>query len=133
MEVKAHPVVFVCKDHPVISLLRANKEILGSDIDEQALVQGRWHTVSRQCFNTAVKTLRQKVLSGINTVNLTNFALQAVPLDRKAWCDIGKGEHVLDIVNATTREGLQDAHTRAVNKPYNISARFSVTYDYQVK
>ncbi|KAJ1469886.1 hypothetical protein T484DRAFT_1850123 [Baffinella frigidus] len=60
MEVKSHPVVFVDKDHPVISLLRANKEILGSDIDEQSLVQGRWHTVSRQCFNTAVKTLRAK-------------------------------------------------------------------------
>jgi hypothetical protein len=133
MEVKSHPVVFVCKDHPVISLLRANKEILGSDIDDQALVQGRWHTVSRQCFNTACKTLRSKVLSNINTVNLTNFSLQATPLDRKAWCDMGKGEHVSDIVNATTREGLQEAHTRALNKPYNISARFSVTYDYQMK
>lgn len=133
MEVKSHPVVFVCKDHPVISLLRANKEILGSDIDEQALVQGRWHTVSRQCFNTAVKTLRNKVLLNMNNVNLKDFSLQAVPLDRKPWCDIGKGEHVPDIVNATTREGLQEAHTRALNKPYNVSARFAVTYDYQVK
>jgi hypothetical protein len=133
MEVKSHPVVFVCKDHPVISLLRANKDILGSDIDEQALVQGRWHTVSRQCFNTACKTLKSKVLSNIDTVNLTNFSLQAVPLDRKAWCDIGKGEHVSSIVNATTREELQAAHTHALNKPYNVSARFSVTYDYQSK
>lgn len=132
MEVKSHPVVFVDKDHPVISLLRANKEILGSDIDEQSLVQGRWHTVSRQCFTTACKTLRSKVLSNINTVNLTNFSLQATPLDRKSWCDIGTGEHVSDIVNATTREGLQEAHTRALNKPYNISARFSITYDYQM-
>ncbi|KAJ1466803.1 hypothetical protein T484DRAFT_1756349 [Baffinella frigidus] len=130
MEVKSHPVVFVDLNHPVISLLRANKEILGSDIDEQSLVQGRWHTVSRQCFNTACKTLRSKVLSNINTVNLTNFALQAVPLDRKAWCDIGKGEHVKDIVNATTRESLQDAHTRALNKPYNVSARFQINYEY---
>jgi hypothetical protein len=130
MEVKSHPVVFVDLNHPVISLLRANKEILGSDIDEQSLVQGRWHTVSRQCFNTACKTLRSKVLSNINTVNLSNFALQAVPLDRKAWADMGKGEHVKEIVNATTREGLQEAHTRALNKPYNISARFQITYEY---
>ncbi|KAJ1471151.1 hypothetical protein T484DRAFT_1845253 [Baffinella frigidus] len=104
MEVKTHPVMFVDKDHPVISLLRANKAILGSDIDEQSLVQGRWHTVSRQCFNTACKTLRTKVLSNINTVNLSNFSLQATPLDRKSWCDIGKGEHVKEIVEATTRE-----------------------------
>jgi hypothetical protein len=130
MEVKSHPVVFVDLNHPVISLLRANKEILGSDIDEQSLVQGRWHTVSRQCFNTAVKTLRQKVLSNINIVNLGNFALQAVPLDRKPWADIGKGEHVKEICNATTRESLQEAHTRALNKPYNISARFHVVYEY---
>jgi hypothetical protein len=131
MEVKTHPVVFVDSKHPVISLLRANKEILGSDIDEQSLVQGRWHTVSRQCFNTAVKTLRQKVLSNINTnTNLANFALQVTPLDRKPWCDIGKGEHVKEIVDATTREALQDAHTRALNKPYNISAKFQVTYEY---
>jgi hypothetical protein len=130
MEVKTHPVVFVDKDHPVISLLRANKDILGSDIDEQSLVQGRWHTVSRQCFNTAVKTLRSKVLRNINIVNLANFSLQAQPLDRKAWSDMGKGEHVQDIVNATTREGLQEAHTRALNKPYNISARFQITYEY---
>jgi hypothetical protein len=130
MEVKTHPVVFVDANHPVISLLRANKEILGSDIDEQSLVQGRWHTVSRQCFNTAVKTLRAKVLSNINTVNLANFALQVTPLDRRPWGDIGKGEHVEEIVNATTREGLQEAHTRALNKPYNMSARFQITYEY---
>jgi hypothetical protein len=130
MEVKSHPVVFVDQHHPVISLLRANKDILGSDIDEQALVQGRWHTVSRQCFNTATKTLKQKVLSNINTVNLTKFTLQATPLDRRPWCDIGKGEHVADIVNATTKEGLQDAHTRALNRPYNISARFQIVYEY---
>ncbi|KAJ1465881.1 hypothetical protein T484DRAFT_1757104 [Baffinella frigidus] len=130
MEVKTHPVVFVDKDHPAISLLRANKDILGSDIDEQSLVQGRWHTVSRQCFNTACKTLRSKVLCNINTVNLANFSLQAMPLDRKAWSDMGKGEHVQEIVNATTREGLQEAHTRALNKPYNISARFQITYEY---
>ena len=130
MEVKTHPVVFVDKDHPVISLLRANKDILGSDIDEQSLVQGRWHTVSRQCFNTACKTLRSKVLCNINTVNLANFALQALPLDRRSWCDLGSGEHVSDILNATTREGLQGAHTRALNKPYNVSARFQITYEY---
>jgi hypothetical protein len=130
MEVKSQPVVFVDSKHPVISLLRANKDILGSDIDQQSLVQGRWHTVSRQCFNTACKTLRQKVLKDINTVNLANFAMQVQPLDRKAWSDIGTGEHVPDIVNATTREGLQEAHTRALNRPYNISARFSINYEY---
>jgi len=130
MEVKSQPVVFVDSQHPVISLLRANKDILGSDIDQQSLVQGRWHTVSRQCFNTACKTLRQKVLKNINTVNLANFAMQVQPLDRKAWSDIGTGEHVPDIVNATTREGLQEAHTRALNRPYNVSARFQIKYEY---
>jgi len=132
MEVKSHPVMFVDKDHPVISLLRANKSILGSDIDEQSLVQGRWHTVSRTCFNTACKTLRTKVLSNINTVNLSNFSLQATPLDRKSWCDIGKGEHVKAIVDASTRESLQEAHTHALNKPYNLSARFMIEYVYPV-
>ena len=130
MEVRSQPVVFVGKEHPVISLLRANKDILGSDIDQQSLVQGRWHTVSRQCFNTACKTLRQKVLSGIDNVNLANFAMQVVPLDRKAWSDIGTGEHVKEIVKAHTREGLQEAHTRALNRPYNISARFQIEYEY---
>jgi hypothetical protein len=130
MEVRSQPVVFVGKEHPVISLLRANKDILGSDIDQQSLVQGRWHTVSRQCFNTACKTLRQKVLSGIDNVNLANFAMQVQPLDRKAWSDIGKGEHVKDIVEATTREGLQEAHTRALNRPYNVTARFQIKYEY---
>ena len=130
MEVKSQPVVFVDSKHPVISLLRANKDILGSDIDQQSLVQGRWHTVSRQCFNTACKTLRQKVLKNVNTVNLANFAMQVQPLDRKAWSDIGTGEHVPDIVNATTREGLQEAHTRALNRPYNVSARFQINYEY---
>ena len=131
MEVKAQPVVFVDLKHPVISLLRANKDILGSDIDQQSLVQGRWHTVSRQCFNTAVKTLRGRVLSEMmDNVNLANFALQVQPLDRKAWSDIGTGEHVKDIVEANTRETLQEAHTRALNRPYNVSARFQITYEY---
>jgi hypothetical protein len=136
MEVRSHPVVFVDKEHPVISLLRANKEILGSDIDEQSLVQGRWHTVSRQCFNTAITTLKDKVMAGMmgseHKGNLHDITLQAGPLDRRPWCDMGKGEHVKEIVNATTREGLQEAHTRALNKPYNVSARFAITYDYQI-
>ena len=132
MEVKSHPVVFVDLKHPVISLLRANKEILGSDIDEQALVQGRWHTVSRQCFNTAIQTLKKRVLTGIDHVNLGKFVLQAVPLDRKPWCDIDQGAHVKAIVNATTREALQEAHTQALNKPYNISARFNIVYEYPI-
>lgn len=130
MEVRSHPVCFVDKDHPVISLLRANKDILGSDIDAQTLVQGRWHTVSRQCFNTAVKTLRQKVMPNVNISNLGGFTLQATPLDRKSWCNIGKGEHVEEMQRASTKDQVSSAHKAAMNKPYNITARFKVVYEY---
>lgn len=43
--------MFVDCAHPVIALLRNNAELLGSNIDEQQLVQDRWHTVSKQVMN----------------------------------------------------------------------------------
>jgi len=43
-----------------------------------------------------------------NLFHLTNY---------RGTSHIGKGEHVKEIVDATTRKGLQVAHTHALNKP----------------
>ena len=135
MEVKSHPVVFVDAQHPIISLLRTNKDLLQSDIDAQPLVQGRWHTVSKGIFNKAVATLRSKVLSNVSHINLVNFNLSLGTLEKNTWSEFGAGEHVPGIRDASICWKENDVnHMMKMAKitPYSCTARFKVIYDYPV-
>lgn len=41
---------FVHKHHPAIALLRGNKELLGCDIDKQAMIDDEWYKVQQAHF-----------------------------------------------------------------------------------
>jgi hypothetical protein len=133
MEVRNHPVVFVDVGHPVIALLRNNAELLGSNIDEQQLVQDRWHTVSKQVMTACCNTLRNKVLSRVTTMDLNAFQVQLHRLNRERWNDIGLGEHVPGMTEAGMDETkVQEMHDKAVSQPCSFMARWKVTYKYPV-
>ena len=133
MEVRNHPVMFVDVGHPVIALLRNNAELLGSNIDEQQLVQDRWHTISKQVMTACCNTLRNKVLSRVTTMDLNNFQVQLHRLNRERWNDVGLGEHIPGMMNAGLNEQqMQDIHDKAISQPCSFMTRWRVTYKYPV-
>lgn len=87
--------LFVNHEHPAIALLRANKDILGADIDEQKLIDGCWYKLSRQVLMTCCNTLRTKVLSRIATRDLNTFSIQLHRLGNENWADLGDGAEFL--------------------------------------
>jgi hypothetical protein len=98
LEVQGCPYVFVHEKHPVIHLLRANHEILGSKIDEHSKIDGEWFKVSKQVLGTCCQTIRTKILSRISFNDLNLFQVQLKRIDAKDWTDIGEvlQEHILD-------------------------------------
>jgi hypothetical protein len=133
MEVRNHPVMFVDVGHPVIALLRNNAELLGSNIDEQQLVQDRWHTISKQVMTACCNTLRNKVLSRVTTMDLNNFQVQLHRLNRERWNDVGLGEHIPGMMNAGMNEQqMQDIQDKAITQPCSFMTRWRVTYKYPV-
>lgn len=133
MEVRNHPVVFVDVGHPVIALLRHNADLLGCNIDEQELVQGRWHTVSKQVMTACCKTLRDKVLSRVTTMDLNAFQVQLHRLNCERWNDLGLGEHAPGIADAGTDEAkMKEVYDKATSQPCSFMARWRVTYKYPV-
>ena len=57
LPVKNCPYVFVHEKHPVVALLRANSDMLGSKIDDHTKIDGEWFKISRQVLGTCCQTL----------------------------------------------------------------------------
>jgi hypothetical protein len=79
---------FVHEGHPVITLLRANKDILRTDIDEQKMVANEWYKVLKQTFATCCNTLRNKVLSKLPITDLGKFSIELRRLGTRDWLDL---------------------------------------------
>ena len=135
MEVRAAPIIFVDKSHPVCALLRSNKEYLGQDLNEQQLVQGKWHTIARPIFEHAVGVLRKTVLSQVHHVTLANCAFHLEPVGKSSWGDV-KPEfdkamsHAIASDHVDSRALLAKATEEAQARPYGFSARLRFTYEY---
>lgn len=95
MPVTGFSYVFVHHDHPVIALLRVNKDMLGADIDEQHMIDGRWYKVSRQVLSSCCNALRTKVLSRIATRDLNTFSVQLHRIGNENWGELGDGAEFL--------------------------------------
>lgn len=148
LEVQGCPYVFVHEKHPVIHLLRANHEILGSHIDEHTKFDGEWFKVSKQVLGTACQTIRTKILSRISFNDLNLFQVQLKRIDAKDWTDIGEvlQEHILDREMTFGARALQQQQTDAaglgdgrglgaeevmsiLDKPCSFMARIELTYE----
>ena len=62
LDVGGQPYVFVHKDHPAITLLEANAEMIGMDITENPLHENEFYKVSRQVLEACCNTLIHHVL-----------------------------------------------------------------------
>ena len=59
--------MFVHESHPVVNLLRMNKHLLGVDIDSTPKMDGQWFKITEPLMQTSCDTIRNKVLSRIET------------------------------------------------------------------
>ncbi len=74
-QVPGCPFVFVRENHPVINLLRINKNLLGVDVDEQPKMDGEWHKVTQSLFDSSCDTIRNRILAKIETKDLSNLTV----------------------------------------------------------
>lgn len=138
LDVQNCPFVFVHEKHPVIDLLRTNKEILGSDIDEQGKIDEQWFKIGRQVLGTCCNMIKNKVLSRVATRDLNNFSVQLHPLNDSNWTDLGAGSEIVSTMQANpgwTTQQHQAAEQSFVGaqqrKTCTYMARIELEYEIQ--
>jgi len=119
LEVSGMPYVFVHESHPVISLLRANTELLGTKLDDHAKIDGEWYKVGKQVLNTCCATLQTKVLNRINCQDLNQIQVQLKRLDAKEWTDVGE----------VLQEHMTSSEESILDRPCSFMARLELTYE----
>jgi hypothetical protein len=120
LEIANQNYVFVHENHPVVSLLRANSDLLGHEMTDDRKVDGEWFKVSKQVLATCCNTLRSRVLSKVTTNDLTDLHVVLNRLDAKEWT-----EHT-DVLQET-----MDHNPHIMDKPCSFMTRLEMTYELQ--
>lgn len=121
--------MFVHKDHPVIEMLRCNKDVLSANIDDQPLVDGQFYKITTQVMKTMCNTLRTKVLSKVSTRDLNTFQVQLHRMNGKAWDRIGKDEFG-ETVGKMDKEAAEEIE-KLLQKHCSFTARLELEYEMQ--
>ena len=100
LNVQGENFVFVSKAHPVIDLLRMNKDILNADIDAAPLIDDQWYKVTKQVMSTCCQQLKTKVLSKVGTCDLNQISLQLSRLDGIHWIDMSENDELFSKIPA---------------------------------
>jgi hypothetical protein len=119
LPVNGMPYVFVHESHPVISLLRANSDLLGVKVDEASKIDGEWFKVGKQVLETCCNTLQSKVLTKINCQDLNQIQVQLARLDAREWTEHG------DILG----EYMDVDEQSIFDRPCSFHARLELTYE----
>lgn len=130
--------VFVHDHHPAIALLRANKDLLGSDIDNQQKIDNEWYKVQKETFATCCNTLLHKVLPSVNRNDLNNFSVELHRIGTRDWLDLLDGDDALASfvppIGATAEQisELETKHLeRFCEQRCAYHARLEITYEIQ--
>lgn len=121
LDVQGMPYKFVHETHPVIGLLMANKEILGSDISTHSKIDGEWYKVGTQVLNTAVSTLSSKVLTKLPCQDLSQLQVQLKRIDAVEWTD--HSDYIAEHIKS------EHNHDSIFDKPCTFFARIEITYE----
>ena len=127
MEVKGCPYVFVSQGHPAINLLRANSELLGSDIDTMQKIDNEWFKVSRQVVMQCCQTLRTQVLNKVPCSNLLEYDMSLSRFQGVPWSSL-PNEAFMTHGNMD-QEAQQAAYANVLMKPCSYSARIELVYE----
>jgi hypothetical protein len=137
LQVQRCPFLFVNMDHPVIALLRANKDMLGADIDQMPKIDEQWFKVSKQVFKTCCSTLRTRVLSRVATRDLNTFSVQLHTLNNADYTHVDAHHALANFqVNPEWEDKDIEKYTRAhmtkvLSTPYTYMSRIEVEYEIQ--
>lgn len=151
LNVQGESFVFVSKTHPVIDLLRLNKDILNADIDMQPLIDDQWLKVTKQVMATCCQQLKTKVLNKVGTCDLNQLSVQLSRMDGIHWVELSendelfskipahlttqalRNENVTDHEWMETQEKLKHEFTAAANmlikKPFSFHARIQLEFE----
>lgn len=127
--------MFVHETHPVINLLRMNKNILGTDIDTQPKMDNQWFKISNDLFQTSCDTLRNKVLNKMETANLMNLTITAVPVGKTDWDNFTNNDIMKTLVTNPSWDTDTLKQNKALheatfhNKPNTFIARIRLDYE----
>ena len=112
--------VFVHENHPVISLLKANSDLLGTEISDERRIDGEWFKVSKTVLSTCCSTLKSKVLNKIAFNNLMDFSVSLKRLDAKEWTQDS------DVLSEAALK-----NPNIIDQPCSFMARLEMTYELQ--
>jgi hypothetical protein len=127
MEVKGCPYVFVSQGHPAINLLRANSDLLGSNIEEMPKIDGEWYKVSRQVVMQCCQTLRTQVLNKVQNSDLNTIQLQLHRFQNVPWTSLP----TTGVMNQTSlaAEKHKTDYVETLMKPCMYMARIELVYE----
>jgi hypothetical protein len=120
LEIANQNYVFVHENHPVVSLLRANSDLLGHEMTDDRKVDGEWFKVSKQVLATCCNTLKSRVLSKVTTNDLTDLHVVLNRLDAKEWTEDS------DVLRETS-----NINPNIIDKPCSFMTRLEMTYELQ--
>jgi len=131
MEVKGCPYVFVSQGHPAINLLRANSDLLGSNIAEMNKIDGEWYKVSRQVVMQCNQTLRNQVLNkeDFMSTNLNSTMFQLQRFHGQPWTSLPNEAFMTN--GNLSADAQQAAYAAVLMKPCSYNARVEITFEIQ--
>jgi len=138
LELNHQNYLFMSRNHPVVEILRSNKDLLNADIDKQQLIDGEWYKITRQVFNTCCSALRSKILNRVSTRDLNNFSVQVHRLHNKEWSSILNSNDLLntippDILATDDAEKITAYIKQLTRQQHSINLRLELTYEIQTR
>jgi hypothetical protein len=127
MEVKGCPYVFVSQGHPAINLLRANSDLLGSDIDAMMKIDNEWFKVSRQVVMQCCQTLRTQVLNTIQNSDLNTIQLQLHRFQNVPWTSLPTTASMNQ--DSMFSDQRKTEYVETLMKPCMYMARIELVYE----
>lgn len=135
LQVEGQPFIFCDQNHPVVELLRQNREMLNANIDDQPLIDGTWLKITKQVFGTCCKTLQNRVLNKVQTRDLNNFSVQITRLGRDDWTPtFSQNDEIMtmlptEVLLSEDPKAVTESMTGILKKPCTYSALLQIEYD----
>lgn len=151
LNVQGESFMFVSKTHPVIDLLRINKDIVNADIDNQPLIDDQWFKVTKQVMATCCQQLRTKVLSKVGTCDLNQVSLQLSRMDGIHWVEMSENDELFSKIPSyltsigsksddmssedwtkhqqDVKRQFTEAANQLIKKPFSFHARIQLEFE----